>query len=93
MNAHTGSRRGSRLEYRIQNCSTREIYRRGQGKLDGRTSGIENRGILTGIGVLPREVKIPDWSSPYKESRKAVAVNMFDSDTSAVARDEKAGAP
>jgi hypothetical protein len=47
----------------------------------------------TGTGVCAREGKRSDWLSPYMVSRKAVAVNIFDSDTSASASDENAGAP
>lgn len=43
--------------------------------------------------ACPREIKL-DWSAfPYMESRNAVAVNMFASDTSAAAKDANAGAP
>jgi hypothetical protein len=49
--------------------------------------------LLTSIEVWARDGQRSDWLSPYMESRYAVAVNIFASDTSAAARDENAGAP
>jgi hypothetical protein len=45
------------------------------------------------MGVCALEGKRSDWLSPYMESRKAVAVNMCASATSAAASEENAGAP
>lgn len=72
-------------EKTLQSCFTVSMH----------SSGIE-RGetqVLTGIGVWARDGKRSDWLSPYRESRNAVAVNMCDSEASAAARDENAGAP
>jgi hypothetical protein len=72
---------------------------------EGVCGSVEGRGILfdlfppvekilaSGTGVCAREGKRSDWLSPYMVSRKAVAVYMCDSDTSATASDENAGAP
>lgn len=49
--------------------------------------------VHTGMGVCALDGKRSDWLSPYNESKKAVAVYIWASDTSAAASDEKAGAP